>query len=331
MTVGGGLLLNPVIRAEFQQATGAVIRFVDNVTALEMGLPWQDSGLDVSFSVTLHVQPQPHTSTFSVRGLSRERRQAIKTGWRQAQQLAFQTRSQLQAGILRVTAGYEQEYGKLFEHQIMRVEDDARGDSLSFECQDGRVAWENSFVTTSLPGGADLSVVQDVIQAANSPGIQSDEDFVAAFTKALPDYQLGSGNVTGSAELGLVLLGQTKDAQTNINDTLGLKQFWQNGRPVTLTDNAATFDEAVLLGGPGGAGLLDVATLDMDGLRGPGWAQVKTLLIPRLTPGRQVLLRNDDGSPRDGGLFRVDSVTHSGVKLGSDWTSTCVLRPTSLL
>jgi len=323
-------LRNRAIKATYQVAVGVPgIVFVDTITPAQFGVKGQDSGLEVDFEVNLHLQPEPQSSHLRVQGVSRERAKSIQTAFRQARSLAFAQRTQLRAGRLQVTAGYEKNNGLLFDHEILNVIVDSRDDSISFECQDGRVAWENSFVGASLPGGIPLSVVQDIIQAGIQAGGSPDADFKAFLTKALGDYQLATGNVSGTAELGLVLLGQSKEPQRDLNDTLGIKQTWQNGYPVTFLANFAALGPAVLLGGPGGYGLLDAQTLEADGLRGPGWVQIETLLIHQLVPGRQIILQDATGAPRDGGFFRVDNVTHKGERSGQAWNSTCMLRPTA--
>jgi len=169
--------------------------------------------------------------------------------------------------------------------------------------------------------------VQNVIQGALQPGLSTDQDFKNAFAQQLPDYQAATGNVSGKLEFGFAMIGSSRRWQGNLNDALGIKQFWLNGRPITVTENAATFDEAVVLSP--NTGLLDSMPIDDDQL-GPGWVQAQSLMIPRLVPGRQVLLQNVDGTPRDGGVFRVDQVVHRGQRSGGDWTSTCVLRPTGI-
>lgn len=325
-------LRNPVIKAAYLPAIGVPgVVFVDTILSTTLGARGADSGLEVDFEVALHVQQEPQSSRLTVKGIAKERAKAIQTAFRQARALSFQQRTQLRAGRLEVTAGYEKNYGVLFNHDILNVQIDERGDSITFECQDGRVAWENSFIGASLPGGTPLSIVQDIVQASLTAGATPDADFKAAFAKGLADYQIASGNVQGNAELGLLFLGQTKEAQKPLNDMLGLKQFWQNGYPVTISANAATLDTAVILGGPGGYGLLDARTIDADGLRGPGWVQIETLLISQLIPGRQIILQESTGAPRYGGLFRVDNVVHKGERSGKSWNSTCMLRPTSIV
>lgn len=325
-------LRNEVIKAVYQIALGTPgLAFVDTITPLSFGSRGADSGLKVTFEVNLHLQPEPQSSSISVQGVAKERAQAIQTAFRQARSLSFQQRSQLRAGRILVTAGYERNYGLLFDHQILNVKYDSGAEILSFECQDGRAEWEDSFVGATLPGGVPLSVVQDIMQAAIKPGLTPDADFKASFASALADYQLSVGNVAGTAELALTLLGQSKDMQRDLNDTIGIKQFWQNGYPITVKSGFASLGPAVLLGGPGGYGLLNAATLDADGLRGPGWVQIQTLLIPQLVPGRQVLLQEPTGTPRYGGIFRVDNVTHKGERAGQDWITTCMLRPSSLV
>lgn len=325
-------LRNPVVKASYLPGAGAPgVIFVDTISTTSLGARGADSGLDVDFEASLHVQPEPQSSRLTVRGISTARALAMQTAFRQARALSFEQRTQLRAGRLKVTAGYEKNYGLLFDHEILNIQIDKRGDSITFECQDGRVAWETSFIGASLPGGVPLSIVQDIVQSAVTAGATPDADFKAALAESLPDYQLASGNVQGTAELGLMFLGQTKEVQKPLNDMLGIKQFWQNGYPVTIRADAATFNTAVILGGPGGYGLLNATTLDADGLRGPGWVEIETLLIHQLTPGRQVLLQDSTGAPRYGGVFRVDNVVHRGERSGQSWNSVCMLRPTSLV
>lgn len=324
-------LRNRVIKATYQVALGVPgIVFADTITPVQMGFRGVDTGLKVDFDVNLHVQQEPQSSHITVWGVATERALSIQTAFRQARALAFQQREQLRAGRIQVIAGYEKNFGLLFDHDILNVKIDTRDNSITFECQDGRAAWENSFVGATLPGGTPLSIVQNIVQSSITAGKTPDADFQTALVAGLQDYQLASGNVAGTAELGLLLLGQTKEVQKPLNDMLNLKQIWQNGYPVTIRTDSAKLGPPVLLGGPGGHGLLNATTIDADGLRGPGWVETETLLLPQLEPGRQVLLRDETGAPRYGGVFRVDNVTHRGERSGNSWNSTAVLRPTAI-
>lgn len=318
----GTPLIYRAFAAEFQAQTGAVFRFVNTIPAVSAGRFKAAAGLAVTFSSTSHVRPEPQPTTLTVRGLARDTIDRIVGGFEIARNLSFTQRQQLRAGRLRIIAGYRDNYALICDHEIIKVRYDRMNDTLTLEAQDGRVPWENSFVVETLPGGADLSLVQDVLQQASNAGLQSDEDFKNALLQKLPEYQAASGNVRGKRETGYVLLGPTKRAARRLNDTLGIRQFRQGGRLVTVSANAATLDRAVVLAPNRGRTSLERMER--------GFVRVESLMIPQLFAGRQVLLQSNEGLPEEGGVFRVDEAVFAGDYLGDSWGVTCRLRPTAL-
>lgn len=320
--------LHYVVRCALTGPDGSEIEFVNTIRLAAAGLFGDDTGLDLDFDVHLHTRREPTTSTLTVRGLSRATRDALGAAFRAASALSFEEHTVLRAGRVVIEAGYRDggAHGLLCEHEVLSYKDDSRTDEVTFTMQDGRVPWANSYVTEEL-GDADLSTVTKVLRGALQPGLQTDEDIVAALAANLPGYVSESGNVRGKAELSLTLLGATRRWQGCLDDALGLRSFFdEQGRPVTVVQGAATFDVAVVLSP---LNTYAIVPLDSAG-RGEGWLQVEGPLNFRLCPGRQAQVLDERGLPYRGGVFRVDAVSHSGRRRGGAWSSVAVLRQTAL-
>ena len=73
-----------------------------------------------------------------------------------------------------------------------------------------------------------------------------------------------------------------------------------------------------------GATLLDAQT------ESRGFVRVTAMLDHRIEPGRQIILKREDGTFYGGSpTYRVEQVEHSGSVWQQEWYSVAILRPTN--
>lgn len=132
--------------------------------------------------------------------------------------------------------------------------------------------------------------------------------------------QIARGNLRGALESfanGVVLSGPAKKELDRLVKTFGFDWSVQNGQLQLLAP-----DDAIEPG--------DAIVLDSDrGMIGSpesgenGIVEVRSLLIPQLTPGRVVALSSRQVS----GFYRIEKTTYSGDTWGQDWYADLELKP----
>jgi len=132
--------------------------------------------------------------------------------------------------------------------------------------------------------------------------------------------KMRAGNIRGKLEQfsnGLVLSGPSQRELDRLARTFGYDWSVQNGQLQLLgpTDAIEPGDAIVLNSDSGMIGSPESGE--------KGIVEVRSLLIPQLTPGRVVSLE----SRQINGFFRVEKVTYQGDTRGSDWYADLELKP----
>lgn len=182
------------------------------------------------------------------------------------------------------------------------------------------VDWITSFQSTD--GGRELRSARINISFKNI-------NLTEAFTKVAETMGLGlgnalekirEGNIRGALETfsnGIVLSGPSQKQLDRLAKTFGYEWSVQNGQLQLLGPNDAIE--------PGDAIIIDSS----HGMIGSpesgenGIVEVRSLLIPQLTPGRVVAL----SSKQISGFYRVDKVIYQGDTRGKDWYADLELKP----
>lgn len=249
--------------------------------------------LRVQFKIEASLTPSPNTAEISVYNLAEATRAKVS-----------------EQGILTsLEAGYTGQSSEIFLGELEAGKSVRNGVNwvTSFQATDkGRNLRQNrinySVKTTSVADAFDRIV------AALGVGVGNAKE------------QIASGNIRGaltSFTNGLVLSGPVKKELDRLTKTFGYDWSIQNGQLQLLGPNDAIE--------PG-----DAIVLDSDrGMIGSpesgekGVVEVRSLLIPQLTPGRVVAL----SSRQISGFYRVEKVTYTGDTHGKDWYADLELKP----
>jgi hypothetical protein len=310
--------------------------------------------LDVEFTTEKHTKLEPQATSVTVWGLTRDDRLLLKTELDAANQIAWQTRRQVQAGQVdilegqeqaaleslivngaevKIEAGYGNDFGLLNVAQILpgglKFSRDGPGWKVEISAQDTRFLWQNGFVSQTIAGGVSLYDYQAVIDA--SEAVQAGEAPLAAFTEAFPNLTQIK-DIPGHKN-GFVLHGQAQRNRRQLSEVLGLRPFLDEfGNLIYLNPIQTRAGLAIRLAPS--SGLLDAQEQDR------GMYTAVSLLNYRIQPGRQVLLFEDSPDspnpdipieiPVGAGTFRVDYVKHSGASHNQSYYSEISLRPTTL-
>ena len=278
------------------------------------------AGLDCAFRVTKHTLLEAQPASVTVYGLSKDTRDKLGRRRDEALDTAYKTRSIRKLGRVKIEAGRPGAYGVMADHEVMDVRHHRDGADWRTEitAQDGRIQWRSGFVSESASGNVDLSTIEQVLAAA-VPVLEGKSP-PEVFSSAFPELLSRTG--TGGYEQGFVMFGPSLDENENLLQLLGLRAFWNNGQLVYISADQPGLDLALEL--VEGATVLDMQS------ESRGYVRVTCLLDHRIEPGRQVILKREDGSAYVGApTYRVEQVEHSGSAWQTEWHSVAVLRPTN--
>lgn len=278
------------------------------------------AGLDCSFRVTKHTRLEAQPATVTVYGINKETRDAMDRRRDEAIDTAYKKRSAIKLGRIIIAAGRPGAFGIIANHELLDIRHSRDGADWRTEitAQDGRIQWRSGFVSESASGNVDLSTVEQVLAAAVPvlEGMSPPDVFSAAFPELLQTTGVGG------YEQGFVMFGPSLDENENLMQLLGLRAFWNNGQLVYVRADLPGLDLAVVL--EEGATLLDAQT------ESRGFVRVTAMLDHRIEPGRQIILKREDGTIYGGSpTYRVEQVEHSGSVWQQEWYSVAILRPTN--
>lgn len=283
--------------------------------------PDRDDGLHVSAEIELNTQLAPQPCRIEVWGLSAERREQLTAKQKQAMNTAWLTRKTRRIGRLRVEAGRVGAFGVVFAGMIMRIEHNPDGADwrTTITAQDGRLEWANARVSESIAPGVALADFEAVLRASEEAllGKEPFEAFAGQFKGLLELKSLGG------YEQGFALMGNSIEQNQRLCDALHLEPFWLHGRFMYVPRGRSTRDRAVVL--VRGDTLLHETEIER------GYRNAIALLDHRTSPGRQILLTEDDGRPIGARAHRADSVKRIFSTWDAAWYDHLALRPTTPL
>lgn len=325
------------------------------VVDLDPSVPFDvndERNLHVDFNVSTHAKPEPLVASVTVFNLNREVRSQLDNQQQRARHQASQQYQAVltgdilvepdevasaseslvtQGATVRIEAGYQDDFGLIHVGVVLPdgFEDDPStpGFVTSFQSQDTRLAWSNTFVSEEIAPGVTLVDYNKALRVAEQ--YKRGEIGGAEVEAQAPGLLERKLDVFGY-ENGKVLHGQSRDESSNLMNTLGLQAFLVDGKPYYLTKEATRYTEAVVLklvpqdenaAAPGG-----LLTVKKQGRFYAG----RCLLNYRMSAGRQVRLLDDFDRPIGGGLFRVEHATHSGSSYSQTYYTDFVLRPVTV-
>ncbi len=254
------------------------------------------TGLRMAFEIEKHTGSEPNVATVMIYNL------------------AEATRAELRRLPLyvRVDAGYDGNLQRLFTGDLRRGSGLSRKDGVLWETRlelgDGERAYQFARVNRSFISGARASSVVD--ECARSMGVS---------TNLTPEV---SKLLRKEYANGITLEGTASQALSRTLTPLGLSWSIQDGRIQILRTNDVRKDQAIVISQANGmVGEPESGSPPRKGA--PPLLNVKTLLEPRITPGGRIKLESE----RHQGLYRVESVTHTGDTHGDDWHSELECKP----
>jgi hypothetical protein len=285
-------------------ATVQYLRKCNLVVAGEDGKGLDLSGLRITFKVKKTDAETPNTAEMRVYNLSKETVQKFKKEY---------TRIILQAG-------YESNYGVLFDGNIKQVKLGREGNTdnyIDIAAGDGDNAYNYATVNTTLASGA------------------KQEDQVNAATKSMETQGAGKGSIDnlgdGKLPRGKVMYGMARDYIRQSAAASGTSWSIQDGKVTMIKTRGLLPGQAVLLNSK--TGLVGVPEQTNDGI------EAKCLLNPLLKIGsavkinerdiQQVILPDtskDDAANSPAalsvdGIYKVYTLEHTGDTRGNDWYS----------
>jgi len=256
--------------------------------------------LHFRFKVTKSLSGEPNTAEVQVWGLSESSRAAIPDAT---------------VPVLLV-AGYKDATEVVFFGDARTVDHEKQGPDwvTHIRCGDGERRYEDAYSAMSFGPGTEVKKV--IEQLATDLGVSSRDalqalrsgDVKTAFSKFLQGYAAQGRTVR---ELDRV----TKAAQVDWSTQDGSLQLLEPGK--------ATKDEAVLLS-PATGMILSPTHGKPQKPGEPSYLKVRSLLMPRIRPGRSVQV----DSAQYKGVYRCERVVHAGDIYGQEWqTETDLLMP----
>lgn len=266
-----------------------------------------DDGLRIAFAISRSNAPDPDTATIRVFGLSQTTRGKISA--------LYEITNTLRVKLF---AGYAQRSELIFLGDVYKLlHEHPRGESwiTTLTTGDGQDA-VRSQMEASFVADVPIDTVRRLTEAALglTPNASAEAQFQAA---------LGSSTVT-TFENGFVATGPASEVLTEIASSLNLKWWIKDGEIIYVRKDQVTTDFAIVLNPK--TGLLHASKP-----KELGDVEFRALLNPRIFPGRQVVLQDENGVPIGAPAHRVDSAEYNGDTHGDDWSVSCVARRTILL
>lgn len=251
------------------------------------------TGLRIEFRIKKTSTPEPNTLDLAVTNLSSD------------------TRAKLREGNQRVVveAGYTDSIEELFVGTSRTITHSRSGADIRtrIQCGDGEAQLRTARINESFaPGTKPEEVVRKLAASLGlDPGNAFDKLREGGFRGAISEFTSG-----------LTLSGKSGDELARLAKSLGFGFSVQDGRIQLLREGETSRETAVVLSPETG---LIGSPEPGDG----GVVKALSLLQPGLRPGRAVELRSEAVQ----GMYRVQTVTHSGDTHGVAWHSELELQP----
>jgi len=256
------------------------------VSTIELTTDAPGGSLDVAFSVTKSLKPEPNTAEIQIWNLNPDHRSQLE----EAEQVPVS-----------IEAGYEGETAQLFLGNLRTAISAREGPDIvtTLQSGDGEKEIKTKRINTSVaPGTSNDAVLKQVIKALGV-GLGNTEEIVSGLSFKSVGQLWPSGTVlSGSAARNMAQLAESFGLEWSIQN--GAIQLLQKGKALAQLDVAITPN----------TGLIGSPSVDNEGV-----LSCQTLLIPEIFPGRTITLESE----RLSGRYRVEQCTYTGNTGGQDW------------
>lgn len=246
------------------------------------------SNLDIAFSVTKTLKPEPNTAEIRITNLSPDHRKTIQTPKRLP---------------VRLEAGYIGNLASLYLGEMRSSESVIAGPDVitTLTSADSEDPLRKARLNVPIGAGHGADKVMFLLVDALGVNAGNAQQMVNTLKSR------GSAAVYGKRG---VISGHVKDELNDLCRSAGIEWSIQDGKMQFLDLNQPTDALAVKLSSE--TGLIGSPTVDNKGL-----AECTCLLIPQLTPGRKVSFE----TPSLQGGYRIIRVEYSGDTFGNEWTA----------
>jgi hypothetical protein len=269
------------------------------------------TGLDVAFHIqrSLHVttaslKPQPNTCDLTLYGLNPDHRKQLAKTTSTATGAAAASNGTVAATIpCIITAGYQQRKSVLFSGELRAAQDRSVGPNVITELStgDGDTAITQSRINLSIPHGASLSQVVNLVFQAFGPAVQAGN-----LQSAITQFQ-NSPQAAQMFAKGGVMKGSAAEIMSDLCRSIGAQWSVQNGALQILPLGEPAPGVATVVDED--HGMVGIPTVDSKGI-----ANVQTLMLPGVIPGSMIQLTSRNAS----GFYRVIGMAIDGdTSLGS--------------
>jgi hypothetical protein len=195
-----------------------------------------------------------------------------------------------------------------------------RGKVDAGKSQRDGINWVTTFQSTD--GGKELRQSRINFNSRNTTVADAFDRVASAIGVGLGNAKekIAEGNIRGALtefSNGIVLFGPAKKELDRLASTFGYDWSIQNGQLQLLGPSDAIEPGDAIVLGP------DTGMIGSPESGEKGIVEVRSLLIPQLTPGRVVQLKAAEIK----GFYRVDRVAYQGDTRGQDWYADLELKP----
>lgn len=242
--------------------------------------------LDMSFSVTKTLKPEPNTAELKILNLNEKNRSALE---------------QLRVAPVLIEAGYKNATTVLFVGDLRTAFSVQEGPNIitALSSGDGEKKIQTSRVNVSIGKNTTVDAVIRAVAEALGVGAGNLND-------AVKDLKLSKVGTMFSA--GTVIYGNAAREMTSLCRSVGLSWSVQDGKLQIIPLRQVLAGAAILLSPS--TGLIGSPSVDNKGI-----LSARMLMIPDVSPGRKLVL----DAKRLKGQYRIETTKHSGDTAGGDW------------
>jgi hypothetical protein len=244
------------------------------------------SNLDIAFTVTKTLKPEPNTAEIRITNLSPDHRKAIQTPKKLP---------------VRLEAGYVDNLASLYLGEMRSSESVIAGPDVITTLTSADSEDPLRKARLNVPIGAGHGADKVMLLLVDALGVNPGN------AQQMVNTLKARGSAAVYGKRG-VISGHVKDELNDLCRSAGIEWSIQDGKIQFLDLNQPTDALAVKLSSE--TGLVGSATVDNKGL-----AECTCLLIPQLTPGRKVSFET---ATLQGG-YRIVRVEYSGDTFGTEW------------
>lgn len=248
--------------------------------------------LDIGFKVTKTLTKEPNTLELVIMNLNPDHRKAL---------------SETKSPVVQLEAGYKDFHGVIFLGDVRNIDSVYEKPDwvTTISSGDGEKATQFDRINKSFTKGTSLTVVlKEVASSMSTIGIGNVAQM--AVQGKLPGGAVAFPN-------GITVSGNSSREMSRLVRSAGLEWSIQDKKFQLLKAGETLLTKAYVL--TPNTGLIGSPTVGYDAKTKKGTLQFKSLLIPDILPGRQIVVK----SAQVTGRFRIEKCEYDGDTVGQSW------------